>query len=152
MSLLKRCPLPVPHKLPLLPKFILQQHKAHKLGIKTHLPNQGKKKKGKWENVCRVTQSQIESTENYGNRIHALKQLFAMQKFGDKDIEFSGGSAGPYCYQNWFGVPADMGDGRRGCQSTWYDSLLDNMGKWGRQKVEAFLLRESTSFCSPLPI
>lgn len=39
------------------------------------------------KDVCRVTPSQVERAKNYGDRIHAVKHLLAMQKLGDNDIE-----------------------------------------------------------------
>lgn len=39
------------------------------------------------KDVCRVTPSQVERANNYGDRIHAVKHLLAMQKLGDKDTE-----------------------------------------------------------------
>lgn len=39
------------------------------------------------ENISRAALGQIERTKNDGNRIHTLKNLLSIQKFGEKDIE-----------------------------------------------------------------
>lgn len=59
-----------------------------------------------------MSQAQADRTKEYGNRIKARKYLLSIQKFGDND------TGDPlnlpdtnYGHQNFFRVPANVGDG-----------------------------------------
>lgn len=104
-----------------------------------------------------MKKGQIERAKHYGKRIKNMKYLLSIQKFADKDVDDPRNF--PYAKRVFtvirigWGVPGDLGEGRRGIQEHWhYAPPLGNCGNGDTKKLEQFGLGKIPVFVHPSSI